>query len=220
MIKGVIFDMDGLLVDSEPFWREAEIVAFAEVGLNLTHELCMQTIGLRIDEVVVKWHKEHPWDNKSLKEVEDDIHDNFIQLVEKDAKPKEGVQYILEFFKAKNFKIGLASSSHLRIINAMLKALDITNYFEVIHSAEKEEYGKPHPAVYINAAKQLGVLPVETMAFEDSFTGLVSAMAARMKTVSIPEKEFSHLAKFDVADIRLNSLLEFKEEQFDFLMNK
>jgi len=73
MIKGVIFDMDGLLIDSEPLWQEAEIETFTRVGVPLTREMTRETMGLRVDEVVEHWFSRYPWEEPSKKEIESKV---------------------------------------------------------------------------------------------------------------------------------------------------
>ncbi|MFN3405614.1 MAG: hexitol phosphatase HxpB [Cytophagaceae bacterium] len=213
MLKAVIFDMDGLLIDSEPIWQKSEIEIFSKLGVPLTREMCMQTMGLRLDEVIEHWHKRFPWENKPHKEVEKEVVDTVIRYILSEGKAMEGVIETLEFFKAINYKVALASSSCFDIIHAVVDKLGIREYFQVIHSAEKEEYGKPHPAIYISTAHLLGVKPVECIAFEDSFNGLIAAKAARMKAVAVPDAVHFNQARFDFADLKIRSLKEFSNEK-------
>jgi mannitol-1-/sugar-/sorbitol-6-/2-deoxyglucose-6-phosphatase len=217
MIKAVIFDMDGLLIDSEPFWQEAEINIFSTVGLHLTREMCMQTMGYKISEVIPYWYNRKPWSGKSFEQLESEIFEEAIRLIVEKGEPMPGVKYILDFFKERKLKIGLASTSPMRIINTVLSKLSITHYFEMLNSAEYEEYGKPHPAVFINGAKKLDIETHSCLVFEDSFNGLIAAKAARMKTISIPDKYYFNQAKFDIADFKLNSLLEFNDSHLEQL---
>ena len=80
--------------------------------------------------------------------------------------------------------------------------------FEKIYSAQEEEYGKPHPAVYISAAKRLNVAPVECLAIEDSFNGVLAAKAAKMKCIAIPYEGVRHDRRFAIADVSLDSLMQ------------
>jgi len=219
MIQAVIFDMDGLLIDSEPFWQAAEKVAFRKVGIELTDAMCGQTIGLRIDEVVEHWHRQFPWDHISQKAIQELIVDHVIQFVREKGEPLSGVDRIFRFFKNKGVKIALASSSHQRLIDAVLNKFGIEECFDVIHSAEFETYGKPHPAIYLTTAQKLAVLPTECLAFEDSFNGLIAAKAARMKTICVPDPTAFDETKFDIADLKLRSLKEFNEEHLRALNN-
>jgi mannitol-1-/sugar-/sorbitol-6-/2-deoxyglucose-6-phosphatase len=217
MIEAVIFDMDGLLIDSEPLWQEAEINVFGKIGVHLTREECMQTMGYKISEVVPYWYKRKPWENKSFEELEAEIFEEAIRLIIEKGEPMKGVNYILDFFRDRKIRIGLASTSPIRIIKTVLSKLNISHYFEVLHSAEFEEYGKPHPAVFINAAKKLGLEAHSCLVFEDSFNGLIAAKSARMNTIAIPDKHYHHLTKFDIADYKLNNLTEFTDEHLEAL---
>ncbi|CAN5918488.1 hexitol phosphatase HxpB [soil metagenome] len=217
MLQAVIFDMDGLLIDSEPHWRAAEIEIFGALGLILTEEQCMQTMGLRLDEVVRHWHERHPWQQRSLKEVESEILQAVEDRVNLYGTAMEGVAEILELFRRQNFRIALASSSSLRLITFVLRKLGIREAFEVVHSAEFEEYGKPHPAIFLSTARQLGLPPTQCLVFEDSFNGLIAAKAARMKAVAVPEGDAFAQTRYDFADLKLRSLSEFNLDHLEQL---
>jgi beta-phosphoglucomutase-like phosphatase (HAD superfamily) len=217
MIEAVIFDMDGLLIDSEPLWRKAEKEVFGQVGMMLVDEMCFETVGLRIDEVVQHWYDRHPWDNMTLKEVELAIVDRMAELIAADGQPLEGVFDIISYFEQQNLKLAVASSSNLRLIEAVLHKFDIYNRFEVVHSAEFESYGKPHPSVFITAAKQLGVAPTNCLVFEDSIGGMTAAKAARMVCVVVPEAIHSGLPQFGLSNLILTSLLDFTPDHLNQL---
>jgi len=120
-IQAAIFDMDGLLIDSEPLWQEAEKRIFAEVGIELTTAMCEQTMGMRIDEVVGHWYKFKPWTNKDLKELEHEVVNEVEHLIRTKGEPMPGVDHIISFFKNKNLRLAVASSAHLRLIEQFLK---------------------------------------------------------------------------------------------------
>ena len=88
--------MDGVIIDSEPLWKIAEVEAFAKVGLDLTHTECEETVGLRIDEVVKMWHTKVGWTSKTIKEVETDIVDILIREINQQGKALEGLFESLE----------------------------------------------------------------------------------------------------------------------------
>ncbi len=209
--------MDGLLIDSEPFWREALKTAFPKVGIDLTDEMCIRTMGLRINEVVAHWYKFKPWDSVSCEQLENEIIDTVGKLIVKKGEPLEGVDYILSFFRKKNMPVGLATSSAARLIDLVLQKLNLRDYFDVAHSAENEALGKPDPAVFITTAQKLNVVPSDCIAFEDSYNGLISAHAAGMKTVVVPESHWRGNARFGAADLQLGSLLEFTDLHFENL---
>ena len=110
----------------------------------------------------------------------------------------------LEFFQQQNVKIALASSSSYTLIEVVLNQLGIYEDFRVICSATEEEYGKPHPSVYLTTAKKLQVLREECLVLEDSLNGVLAAKAARMICIAIPESNDSD--KFAIADLKLKTL--------------
>ena len=217
MIKAAIFDMDGVLIDSEPLWQEAEKKVFATVGIHLTTEMCFETMGMRTDEVVAYRYKKQKWHSKSQEEVADEIMDELEELIRQKGRAMPGVSHIFEFFKKRNVRLALASSSHMRVINTALKKLTLTDVFEIIHSGEFEKNGKPHPAIYVSTLKKLNLHVDEAIAFEDSYNGLIAAKSAGLPTVAIPEQSVWHESKFDIAFLKLKSLKQFSEQHFQTL---
>lgn len=211
MIKAAIFDLDGLLIDSEPFWQRAEMEVFPTVGLHLTIEDCKKTQGFRIDEAVAYWHHKHPWDGYTINEISSMVVNRLLQRVRAEGKPMPGVLAALNFFKDRNIPMAVASSSNLHIIETALEALNIQHYFDEVCSAQFEEYGKPHPAVFINTANKLKVATIDCLVFEDSFNGLIAAKAAKMKAVAVPEPQHVNDSKFAFADAVLPSLEHWDE---------
>ena len=209
MIKAVIFDMDGLLIDSEPFWRISQKNLFSKRGINLIEDDFESFMGKRIDEVVAIIYARYPNQDKTQDETAEEIVDGVINLVLERGLALPGVKKTLENLKNQKYKIGLASSSNLRIIKAVLKKLDLESYFEVVHSAQFEEYGKPHPQIFISTAKMLEVSPSECLVLEDSFHGVIAALAANMQCVAIPDTKANNLKRFIIADQVLESMEEF-----------
>lgn len=207
--------MDGVIIDSEPLWREAEILTFGKVGLTFTEEMCRETMGMRLFEVVEYWYNKTPWDGMTIKEVEKELLKTVTSLINKRGVALNGVKESLDFFKAKNLKIALASSSAMKLILTVLNKLELVDYFEVINSAENLPYGKPHPEIFIKTAKELGELPVNCMVIEDSFNGLIAAKAALMKTIVVPDEESKNDTRFNIADFKLKSLLEIENLSFE-----
>lgn len=210
-IKAVIFDMDGVLINSEPLWRQAEIETFKKVGLHFTDDMCKQTMGMRLSEVIEFWYQKTPWKKKSKQEIEKLLLKRVTELILDKGTAMKGVLSALEYFKKKGFKIALASSSAKRLINAVLNKLKIDNYFEVVMSAEFLSYGKPHPEIFIKTASKLGVSPNQCIVIEDSLHGVLSAKAALMQVIAIPDQEGKKDKKFVIADHILNSLEEVEK---------
>ncbi len=212
MIKAVIYDMDGILIDSEPLWRRAEIDVFHQVDVSLTEEMCRQTMGLRVDEVVEYWYQRFPWQNTAKTCVADLIWQNVISLVAAEGNAQEGVYASLEFMRRQGVKLALASTSGMALIETVLARLQLKQYFAVVHSAQFEDYGKPHPAVYISTARRLGVDPTACLAIEDSINGMIAAKAARMKCIAIPDEALAGDKRLGIADVTLSSLHEIRPE--------
>ena len=211
MIQSVIFDMDGLMIDSEPLWREAEIKVFNTVGIELNETLCRETTGRRTDEVVEHWYKRFPWQNKLKKELDKELVDAAASFISGKGELLPGVIHALQFFSKKGLKLALASSSQYKLINLVIDKFELRNFFSVIYSAEEEKFGKPHPAVYLTTAKKLTTDPKNCVAIEDSVNGVLSAHAANMKVIAVPDKENVSNPKFSIAQVKISSLLEINE---------
>ena len=205
----VIFDMDGVLIDSEPLWKIAMEEVFKSVGCSLTRKDFQKTVGLRLDEVIQYWYEHTGWENATPKEVEEAIVRRMIELLNENGTPLTGVIETLEFLKLKGKKIGLATSSYAVLIDRVLNALSIRQYFDFTHSAENESHGKPHPAVYLTVADQLQIQPKKCLVIEDSLNGIISGKAARMTVVCIPEKSHSPEPKLSLADYQFDDMLLF-----------
>ena len=209
MIKAAIFDMDGLLIDSEPIWTEAATQVMQKVNFELTHALKLQTTGLSIKLFLEFCYKIQPWYTPSSKELEIEILEHAHKNILANAVAMPGAIELVKKLKAQGLKLAVASASHMDLIEGVLKRLDIIDYFDTWHSGELEEFTKPHPAVYLTTAVKLGVKPEECIAFEDSHAGLRSAHAAGMVTISVPAFEVFNDAKFDMAHYKIQSLENF-----------
>lgn len=215
MLTAVIFDMDGVLIDSEPFWQRAQMAVFSELGHFHTEEDCNSTIGVRIDQLVAHWYRIRPWSGPTQEQVVQRILDQVIALILREGQPKEGVLEALALMEARGLKIGLATSSPFAMVEAVLGKLGIKDRFLAVHSAEVERFGKPHPDVYIHAAEKLGVEPVHCLAIEDSFTGLLAAKAASMKALIVPDPALVGDPRLAIADHHLGSLAELDGTMLD-----
>jgi HAD superfamily hydrolase (TIGR01509 family) len=205
-----IFDLDGLLIDSEPFWRIAEREVFGAIGVVLSEEECGLTTGLRTDNVVAHWFEERPWDARAhpLAEVTLRINRRVVSLIGERGEPKEGVDHALTFMRDKGLRVALASASNMPVIEAALSRLGIAEQFEVVHSVDFEKRSKPAPDVYLGAARRLGVDPRRCFALEDSIPGTEAAKAAGMVCIRFPE----HEGPVSRADLELGSLAELNED--------
>jgi len=204
--EAVIFDMDGVLIDSEPFWRKAEIEVFATVGLQLTENDCMKTTGFRFDETIKYWYNLHPWQGKSIHQIEQEVLDKMEYYMLHEAPLMPAVESAIHTIRSSHVKVAVASSSALRLIKATAHRLGGAHLFHALVSAQFEDYGKPHPAVFLTAAKQLGVVPEKCLVIEDSLNGVIAAKAAKMTCAAIPaELDFAN-HKFAIADYKFHHM--------------
>jgi len=217
MLRAAIFDLDGLLIDSEPLWQRAEHELFATVGLQLSASEVAETTGLRIDEVVALRHRQQPWETPSVAELSEQIVTRVIALVLAEGVAKPGGARAIALCARAGLHLAVASSSPLRLIDASLARLGLRDQFAEVVSAEREPYGKPHPAVFLSAAARLGVAPTECLVFEDSLNGVIAAKAARMICVAVPERVDP---RFAIADAILPSLQAFDDAALTTLLRR
>jgi mannitol-1-/sugar-/sorbitol-6-/2-deoxyglucose-6-phosphatase len=210
-LNTVIFDMDGLLIDSEPLWGEAADEVFAHYQLKLTRQQHHMSTGLRTIEFVKQWFEFFGADMAKVDSATNAIHEVVIKKIKTQGKPMPGVEHIFNFFLQRNFKVGLASSSHLSIIDVIVDKLGIRHCLQAICSASALPYGKPHPQVYLDCAALLATPPTQCLCFEDSFNGMIAAKAARMKCVVVPALHDSKDPRFGAADLKISSLQNFNE---------
>lgn len=219
MIEAVLFDMDGLLIDSEPLWQQAEIEVFATVGIELSAPMCLETRGRRLDEVVEHWFARSPWHTPSRREIAEAVVARVIELVSECGMPKPGVTHAIDFFARRGLPLAVASSSHYAIIETVLARLGIRERFAAIHSGESERFGKPHPAIFLGAASKLAVQAVHCLVLEDSPSGVAAARKAGMRCVAVvdastvgAEHADEERRRLAIADVVLESLEEIDED--------
>lgn len=211
MLNTVIFDMDGLLIDSEPHWQKAGMEVLAHYGVDMTVEQYHSSTGLRTREWLEYWFDHFNITNNNTTQAIRSIEDKAIENIQNNGIAFPGTAYVLDFFRKRNFKIGLATSSPLRLVDVVINKLGIENYFDAFSSAEFLPLGKPHPQVYINCAAALKVSPLHCLCFEDSFNGVIAAKAARMRCIAVPEPiQFKQL-RWGAADMKLANLMEVNE---------
>jgi len=209
MINTVIFDMDGLLLDTEPLWGKSMLQVAEKHKIPITAQRFKETTGLRIYEVTDHWAIHYPWEGRSSKEVAEEILDEIIASSKSHATVMRGVEKTLQLLRQHKFKIGLASSSPARMIHELVDHFGITHYFDVITSADVVDLGKPHPAVFLHCAAELGSRPNQCVVLEDSVNGMIAGKAARMKVIAIPEEIHFDDPRFSIADARLRSMEDF-----------
>ena len=159
-LNTVIFDMDGLLIDSEPLWNEAADEVFTYYGKKLTPQEYATTVGLRTSEFVSWWLRDYKFDDTELEKAGKQIIELVIEKVKNKGKPMAGAMYAFDYFSKRNFKIGIATSSPIELVDTVQDLLGIRHYVHAVSSAEELKYGKPHPEVYLNCADLLNVISI------------------------------------------------------------
>ena len=212
MIQAVIFDMDGLLVDSEPVWDKARN-AMADIAGKpwsaLDHDAVM---GVSTDEWA-DYMIERLELSMSRQEVVDAVIGRMTEMY------GDGVPYLpgaveLVDAAAEAFRTGLASGAHPALIDIVTADAPMAGKFEVIIAADEVGVGKPAPDVYLEAARRLGVDPADCVCLEDSGNGILSGVAAGMKVIAVPDPRFPPAdEKLQRADLIVDSLTEITAER-------
>lgn len=182
----IIFDMDGVLIDSEPSWQEAEIRILGELGVPLNHTHVATTTGWRIDRVVEHWRKRFPFPGDTS-EIAHAITSEVAHVVRQHGQGLPGATALVSACRRQHMKVGLATSSAPTLIDAVLDRLALQPYFDAIASASEVPEGKPHPGVYELCAQRLEMAPHQCVAIEDSLPGIRSAIAAGMTCIAVQE---------------------------------
>jgi sugar-phosphatase len=214
-IEAVVLDMDGLLIDTEPVWREAEAAVFADLGIELTDEELLGTTGQTIDAVIPVWREREPdHDGETPRltdaEVEARIVDLVAAHVRAEGEPMPGVVQAIALLQRLGLHLAIASSSPRRMIDAVCERLGL-DFIEVRCSAMEEARSKPAPDVYLAAARRLGVSPERCLAIEDSPSGVVSARAAGMRCIAVPDPLLVGDPRYREANLLLAALTELDE---------
>jgi sugar-phosphatase len=168
-------------------------------------------MGLRIDDAVRHWWDRHPWAGMTRVEVERATTQRVAELIALEGEPMPGALEAVELCARLSLPVAVCSGSYAVVIEAALCRLGIASQVTVWHSAEWEPLGKPHPGSYLSTAAKLGIHPALCLAVEDSFNGAISAKAARMRVVAVPEKSAAGSARWGFCDAVLDSLEGFDE---------
>lgn len=187
-IELFLFDMDGLLFDTETIYVEYGREVAKEMGYTITNEIIEKTTGLT-DERARIIYKEELGQEFPYDEMMGTVKAHIFEKALKGEVPlKSGAEEILEFLKSNNKQMVLATSSDLRMANALTEGKDVKKYFSHFITAEDVTHGKPDPEVFLKGAEKAGVSPEKTVVFEDSFNGVRAAHAAGTFPIMVPDK--------------------------------
>ena len=187
MLKAAVFDMDGLMFDTETLVYRNWQAMMDEAGYPYSLDDFKQTVGKRKAEVqnfyFGRYGADFPYWDFSEKG-----RGMYLEYVAERGVPvKPGLYELLEYLKSKDFGIALATSTSRKTTELNLESAGVQGYFDVLVCGDDVKNGKPHPEVFLTAAARLGEAPEACVAFEDSINGIKSAFAAGMKTVMVPD---------------------------------
>ncbi|KRN29326.1 HAD family sugar phosphatase [Lactobacillus selangorensis] len=208
-IEAVIFDMDGVLVNSEPYYFDRRREYFQQVGLHLTEQQLLDLVGGNLRDL---WPQLLPGRTAAqYQQLQDGYRDykaadpiDYRKRVNPDAKPT------LDWLHAHDFKVGLASSSDLNAINAMLTANHFEDEFDVVVSGMSFTRSKPDPEIYLNTMQQMHVAPEQAMAVEDSETGIAAGEAAGMTVAALAPMDARFTDSQAAADLHIQHLTDLE----------
>ncbi len=205
-IEAVVFDMDGVLVDSEPLHLEAARRQLASYGVSYSQEENAEFIGFTDLEIFTILRSRHGL-VPSTAALAREFEAGLIALLAREAVALPGVPAVLVWLRQAGYRLALASSSTPEVIAATLRALRIDEHFSIVVSSVEVGRGKPAPDVFLAAASRLGLPPGRCLVIEDSRNGVLAAKRAGMACVAVPCAATRHQT-FVEADLVLGSLEE------------
>ena len=185
-IAGVIFDVDGLMADSEPLHRAAWRELGRRNGFPIYPKDDMESLGMRVIDNLRRRHAQGRFTQEPLLMLER-YHEILIRLIRERLVAKRGLKEALDFVRGQGWRCGTASSGDRVYIDVVLDVLGLRSSFQAVATGDEVAEGKPHPALYLLAAARLGVPPEDCVALEDSPRGVASAKAAEMRCIAVPE---------------------------------
>ncbi len=210
--SAVLFDMDGMLIDSELHWIRSEMAFLKEYNVELTKELNARLTGKSLRETVGIIKREFNL-SASIEELMAAKKRHSDDIYEYHAQPMAGAVPLLNALKAQGVPMAIASGSSIERINKIISRFGWQQYFDLFASTDEVEAGKPDPAIYKYTADKLKIKYNECVVLEDSVNGVRSAKGAGMSCVAVPDERWSY-GDFDEADLRVDSLMDKKLYQF------
>lgn len=215
MIEAVIFDMDGVIIDSEPMHREVENDIFKSLGISMAineHDsFCGKTMKSMWSILKDKYKL-----SNSVDELVNTKRENFFKYLklQKELKPIEGIPELIDSLYKNKYKLAVASSSPMEIIDFIIKSYGLDKYFNVIITGESIAKSKPEPDIFLHAAEKLKVEPHKCIVIEDSHNGATAAKRAGMKCIGFKNPNSGN-QDLSIADKIIISYKEIKVEQLN-----
>lgn len=208
MLKAVIFDVDGTLLDTERIYMQAWKEAAAEQGYVMPDELLRKTraVDAKVAAQIFEEEIGNGFSYQKTRPIRVRIAEEIIELESPILKP--GVLELLSFLREKGIRLSVASSTKTKTTKEHLQINGIADWFEVIVGGDMITKGKPNPDIFLKAAELLGETPENCIVVEDSPAGIRAGSAAGMKTVLVPDQAAITQEIIDLSDVQMKSLLE------------
>lgn len=210
--KAVLFDLDGTLVDSMWMWKQIDIEYLGRFGYECPPLLQKEIEGMSFTETAF-YFKEKFQIPHTLEEIKQAWIDMSIEKYRREVPLKKGALEFLKLLKSKGIKAGIATSNGREMVDAVMEALQITPYFQVITTACEVASGKPAPDIYLKVAEKLGVAPEHCMVFEDVPAGIRAGKAAGMTVCAVEDAFSSHMLE------EKKALADYYIEDYDEILN-
>jgi len=208
-VRAVIFDMDGLLADTAPIWRQVGNAAFGALGVDVAPFVETGAVmGLSMEDAMTAFRTYAGWGPADHPELEASIEAGVIDGIRARLELKPGARRALDFCDEHGLHTAVASGSPTAVIDAVLASVGLDERFAVVCSAADEPLGKPHPGIFLRAATQLGVPARHCLVVEDAVAGCIAAKAACMRVIAVPEGASVGDPRLAIADAVLTSLEE------------
>ncbi|MBQ9011509.1 MAG: HAD family hydrolase [Bacilli bacterium] len=208
-MKAIIFDMDGLMFDTESLWVSSAINACKQMEYKITEKLPTLCIGTNKETTknIFQKHLGNTFDFETFYLISRDIMKE--EIKKEGLKTKKGLLELLSYLKDKNYLLAIASSSTKKVINDYLKLtnIDKNNFYKIV-SGEDFKESKPNPDIFIKTCELLNVKPNEAIVLEDSNNGITAAYKAGCKTILIPDIDILKDQTIKMATYQVQSLLE------------
>jgi HAD superfamily hydrolase (TIGR01509 family) len=206
--RAVVFDLDGLLLDTEVVWQEAEERLFAAHDQVFTHEDKLAVIGTDFEWTARYFAQRLGLPPDQGPALVDEMVLSMYDLLRQDVAGRPGALELVARLRGR-VPLGLASNSPQRLVDAALSSARLTNVFDVVVTSDDVPRSKPAPDIYLLACERLGVPPEQVLALEDSSAGVASAKAAGLSVIAVPQYAETDVA---VADRIIDSLEELLPE--------
>ena len=190
MKKAVIFDMDGLMIDSERVTYNEYVKKLAQLGHHdFTEELYRNCLG-KNKQGICQVFIDHYGQDFPMDEVWDDVHVWIDESLRQYVPKKKGLVELLEYLKANNYKTIVATSSGRARVDEILKNGNLTEYFDDSICGDEVTHGKPHPEIFLTACQKLDVKPEEALVLEDSEAGILAAYDGHIDVICVPDMKY------------------------------